>query len=79
MKVEVAKVFMNGQSQAVRLPKAFRVDTDEVFIMRENGRIVLVPKPKMTWDEYFQSAENFPDFDVERRTIAKPTDRELWK
>ncbi|RFO95465.1 hypothetical protein DIC66_18420 [Rhodoferax lacus] len=42
-----AKVFTNGNSQAVRLPKAFRVETSEMWISRneETGDIVLRPKP----------------------------------
>jgi antitoxin VapB len=41
-----AKVFWSGRSQAVRLPKEFRVDCDEVRIRREGKRIVLEPIPK---------------------------------
>ncbi len=42
-----AKVFTNGNSQAVRLPKAFRVDTSEMWIRRneQTGDIILRPKP----------------------------------
>jgi antitoxin VapB len=42
-----AKVFTNGNSQAVRLPKAFRVETSEMWISRneQTGDIVLRPKP----------------------------------
>lgn len=42
-----AKVFTTGNSQAVRLPKAFRVDTREVWISRDEhtGEITLKPKP----------------------------------
>ena len=38
-----AKVFWSGRSQAVRLPKEFRVDGDEVRIRREGNKIVLEP------------------------------------
>jgi antitoxin VapB len=43
-----AKVFTNGNSQAIRLPKAFRVDVDEMWIARNEvtGEITLKPKPK---------------------------------
>lgn len=43
-----AKVFTNGHSQAIRLPKAFRVDVDEMWIARNEvtGEITLKPKPK---------------------------------
>jgi antitoxin VapB len=42
-----AKVFTNGNSQAVRLPKAFRVETSEMWISRneQTGDIILRPKP----------------------------------
>jgi antitoxin VapB len=45
--VATAKVFSTGNSQAVRLPKAFRVDTHEVWITRNEhtGEITLRPKP----------------------------------
>ena len=45
--VDIAKVFTTGNSQAVRLPKAFRVDTLEVWISRNEhtGEITLRPKP----------------------------------
>ena len=33
--MDVAKIFENGRSQAVRLPKEYRFDTDEVFVTRE--------------------------------------------
>ena len=41
-----AKVFTNGNSQAIRLPKAFRVDVDEMWIARNEvtGEITLRPK-----------------------------------
>jgi antitoxin VapB len=41
-----AKVFWSGRSQAVRLPKEFRVEGDEVRIRREGHRIILEPIPK---------------------------------
>ncbi|TSE38304.1 Antitoxin VapB2 [Tepidimonas fonticaldi] len=41
---EVAKVFMSGRSQAVRLPKAFRFQTKEVTIERVGDAVVLRPK-----------------------------------
>jgi antitoxin VapB len=72
----VAKVFFSGRSQAVRLPKDFRVNTAEVYITKEAGRIILVPKPKITWKEFFKT-EACPDFDLERDT-APPPERDLF-
>ena len=45
-----AKVFTNGNSQAIRLPKAFRVDVDEMWIARNEvtGEITLKPKDTET-------------------------------
>jgi antitoxin VapB len=45
-----AKVFTNGHSQAVRLPKAFRVNVDEMWIARNEvtGEITLKPKDTET-------------------------------
>ena len=52
MKRAIAKVFTSGRSQAVRIPKEYRFNCDEVFIEREGGRIVLTPRPR-SWKEYF--------------------------
>ena len=44
--IATAKIFKTGHSQAVRLPKAFRVDGDEVWISKNEatGEITLIPK-----------------------------------
>jgi len=47
--METAKVFWSGRSQAVRLPRAFRVDTGEVRIRRRGRAIVLEPVPE-SWE-----------------------------
>lgn len=50
--MDSAKVFMTGRSQAVRLPKAYRFDSDEVLIERRpDGALVLRPKPKLPLGE----------------------------
>jgi antitoxin VapB len=41
----IAKVFQSGSSQAVRLPKQFRLTSDEVEIHRRGDEIVLREKP----------------------------------
>jgi antitoxin VapB len=40
-----AKIFMNNRSQAVRLPKEFQFQTQEVFIRKEGSEVVLSPRP----------------------------------
>ena len=42
---QVAKVFRSGNSQAVRLPKDFRFDVDEVEVSREGDAVILRPRP----------------------------------
>lgn len=62
-----AKVFKTGRSQAVRIPKDFRFDCDEVFIERRGRELILTPKPK-SFKEYFKHStklsSDFPD-DIE--------------
>lgn len=41
----IAKVFQSGNSQAVRLPKEFRFDVDEVEVSREGDAVILRPRP----------------------------------
>lgn len=60
-----AKLFRNGRSQAVRLPKEFRLPGDEVYIERKGGKVILSPKPgkSLSWDEYFRRPSRpSPDF-----------------
>ena len=42
--MKTAKVFKHGNSQAVRLPKEFRFDGDEVLVKRSAGGVLLLPK-----------------------------------
>jgi antitoxin VapB len=42
--IDTAKIFTTGRSQAVRLPKAYRFDTEEVFIERKGDLVILRPK-----------------------------------
>ncbi len=51
---QVAKLFVNGRSQAVRLPAAYRFDTQEVYIRQdpETGDVILSRKPA-DWADFF--------------------------
>ncbi len=64
-----AKLFWNGRSQAVRLPKAFRFEGDEVEIRREGTAVILEPVAKLGWpDGFFEriraNAHLFADLEV---------------
>jgi antitoxin VapB len=64
--VATAKLFRNGRSQAVRLPKEFRFEGEEVAIRREGQRIVLEPLKSRSWPQgYWRSwGKVSSDFDV---------------
>ena len=49
-----AKVFMTNRSQAVRLPKEFQFDSDEVFIRKEGEDVILSPRPT-DWSSYLDT------------------------
>lgn len=60
-----ASLFMNGRSQAVRLPKEFRFKGDHVFAMKDGDRVVLMQKDDRMerFLAAFGSAPDFPDRD----------------
>lgn len=58
--MKTAKIFQNGQSQAVRLPKEFRFEGNYVFIKKE-GDIVILIQQKNSWDMLFNSLDKFSD------------------
>jgi antitoxin VapB len=80
-----AKVFSTGNSQAVRLPKAFRVDTSEMWINKNEitGEITLTPKPSLDeWDEFFTLLHAQPKskaFLPARDDAPRPDPFEGWK
>ena len=71
MERATAKVFVNGRSQAIRLPKEFRVSGDEVYIAREKGKIIIYEKPQKTWSDIINDMPAFSDFDVNRKGVSK--------
>jgi antitoxin VapB len=71
-----AKLFKNGESQAVRLPKEFRFKGKEVLIQRVGSAIVLLPKDK-SWDTLINSLAKFPaDFMTDREQPRNEDRRE---
>ena len=55
-----AKVFENGRSQAVRLPKECRFNTDEVAVNRIGAIVLLMPKTNK-WSSVMQAIDMFSD------------------
>lgn len=74
--MKTAKLFKNGESQAVRLPKEFRFEGDEVLIKKAGNAVVLLPKKK-SWDSLLDSLDQFTgDFMAEREQPTKNDSRE---
>ena len=74
----IAKLFMNGRSQAVRLPVEFRFDTNEIYISRDpvSGDVVLSRRPN-GWQDFFdlQRSLDIPqDFMIDRADV-QPQER----
>jgi len=73
-KARRAKVFWTGRSQAVRLPKEFRFETDAVLVHREGAAVVLEPADE--WPEgYVESFAGAPE-DFRRPSQGKVDERE---
>ena len=78
----IAKIFKNGQSQAVRLPKKFRFENqDELFVKKvENGIILLSKNDKSVWDNMFNKLDEFSDDFMETRIQPSQNREDLfWK
>ena len=58
--MKTAKLFKNGQSQAVRLPKEFRFQGTQVFVKRVGNAVLLLPE-QHSWQGLFDSLDMFSD------------------
>ncbi len=76
-----AKLFLNGRSQAVRLPADFRFEGGEVFIRKDEstGDVILSRRPE-SWDGFFKLRQeaNVPDEFMEDRKDQIPQKRDLF-
>lgn len=71
-----AKVFENGRSQAVRLPKECRFNTDEVVVNKIGDIVMLMPKTNK-WNSFMQAIDMFSsDFFEDGRTDERMQERE---
>lgn len=78
MSVKTAKLFINGRSQAVRLPKEFRFEGSEVYIRKEGDEVILSAK-KPSWDDFFNTASAFDDDFLMERDNEPPQERESFE
>ncbi len=75
--METAKLFMNGGSQAVRLPKSCRFDADEVYINQIGNVVMLIPKDD-PWAGLIESLDEFSDDFMEDGVPELPADKRNW-
>jgi antitoxin VapB len=73
--VETAKIFMNGRSQAVRLPKEYRFEGSEVYIKKVGEVVMLIPR-HASWGMMFKSLEMFTEDFMETRDQPEWQERE---
>lgn len=58
--MDTARLFINGRSQAVRLPKHYRFDADEVIITRIDDAVILYPRGK-GWELFAKGIARFTE------------------
>lgn len=83
---KIAKLFMNGSSQAVRLPAEFRFDSNEVFIRRDTmtGDVILSRRPR-DWTVFLEAVKHadvpadFLDSAERAQTVIERDPFKDWK
>jgi antitoxin VapB len=73
--MDSAKLFRNGRSQAVRLPRDYRFDGEEVYIKKIGNAVVLIPKDKV-WEVHEAGVDYFSDDYLDDRKQPAPKKRE---
>ncbi|MBN1931678.1 MAG: antitoxin [Desulfobacterales bacterium] len=73
--MQTAKIFINGRSQAVRLPKDYRFKGDDVFIKKIGKMVILLPKDD-PWSPLVNSLDQFTDDFMDDRDQPSQNSRE---
>ena len=75
MQFDIAKVFTSGNSQAVRLPRKYKVKAKEMYIRREGDTLVLTPRPT-SWAGFMEGCEPLSeDFSTEGAPLPEDVER----
>jgi antitoxin VapB len=75
--MDTAKIFINGRSQAIRLPKAYRFEGKEVYIKKTSEGVLLIPKEASIWDIWQRNLNKYDEpFMVDRNQPASQQERE---
>ena len=73
--MDIAKLFKNGRSQAVRLPKEYRFDGSDVYVKKFEDIVLLIPKDSK-WNSLETSLNYFSDDFLNDRNQPKLQDRD---
>lgn len=74
--MHVAKVFKNGRSQAIRLPKEFRVDSEEVYLKKTpEGFVVMTRSP---WELFYEGVKELSDEFMAEGRKQPPVEKRNW-
>ena len=63
-------IFMNGQSQAIRIPKEFRLRGRVCEIRKRGKELIIREKPQQSWSDFFANYQGAEDFEIERNHSA---------
>jgi len=76
--MDTAKLFINGRSQAVRLPKAYRFEGNEVYVKKVAGGVLLLSKTQSIWDHWEKNLMKYEEpFMAERNQPDRHQQREI--
>lgn len=73
--MDIAKIFINGRSQAVRLPKEYRLEGSEVYVKKVDDVVILIPKDS-AWKTMETSVNYFSDDFMSERNQPEIEKRE---
>ncbi len=77
--MDTAKIFQNGKSQAIRLPKEYRFQGSTVYVKRIGNAVVLIPEQD-SWQTLIESLDKFSnDFMNERQQPPAQDRAELFE
>lgn len=75
--MQTAKIFKNGRSQAVRLPKEFRFNGEDVYIKKFENIVILFPKDD-PWASLVGSLDQFTDDFMNERNQPEEQTRDSF-
>ncbi len=73
-----AKVFRNGRNQAIRIPVELSFDTDTVILVKRGDTLIVRPKPKAGWDQFFSDPSLALPEDFKLGEDPPPPERDLF-